>query len=77
MKIIKVVLIGILLVFGNIDFLLHFLIKFSPDESYVAAGSKDGKIFIWDALSTNIQTILSTKEKYCFFFLNIFLIIFN
>ena len=38
-------------------------VSFSPDCSMVAAGSADGSLFVWDALSGDLQHRVSSGQS--------------
>lgn len=43
---------------------LFSLTDFSPDGSYLAAGSADGGVYIWNINTGNLETCLPDRHRY-------------
>lgn len=39
-----------------------FLLRPSPDGSYVAAGSAEGSLYVWSVLSGKVEKVLSKQH---------------
>lgn len=50
-------------VLGPLDLLHSVLSLFSPDSCFLAAGSADGAVYIWNVSKGNLETRLTDKHR--------------